>query len=60
VDQRIAARDACEIEHVVGPETLRRLTAFVEYATRGHTELQPVMSGFEEYLLESRVGRRGV
>lgn len=34
VDQRTAERDACEIEHVVGPVTLKRLTAYVEYATR--------------------------
>ncbi len=44
VDQRTAEHDACEIEHVVGPVTLKRLTAYVECATRGRAvpEQKPV------------------
>jgi len=59
VDERIAAHDACEIEHVVGAQTLRRLTAFVVYATRRGADASPVVSGFEKYLLNESTGRRG-
>ncbi|HUU45192.1 MAG TPA: metal-dependent transcriptional regulator [Acidobacteriota bacterium] len=30
VDARTAARDACEVEHVVGADTLERLTVFLD------------------------------
>jgi DtxR family Mn-dependent transcriptional regulator len=35
VDERTAVRDACEIEHVVGTDTLERLTAFLDTLGRG-------------------------
>ena len=31
VDREVAERDACEMEHSLHPETLRRLTKFVEF-----------------------------
>ncbi|RLG60397.1 transcriptional regulator MntR [Candidatus Geothermarchaeota archaeon] len=31
VDEKIAEKDACKIEHHVHPETMRRLTKFVEF-----------------------------
>lgn len=52
VQENIATRDACEIEHVVGVETLRRLTAFVAYATRTGENASPIVAGFEKFLQE--------
>jgi len=31
VDREVAERDACEMEHALHPETLERLTKFVEF-----------------------------
>jgi len=31
VDEKIADEDACKIEHIVNPETMARLTKFVEF-----------------------------
>jgi len=31
VDERIADKDACRIEHCVHPETIKRLSAFLEF-----------------------------
>jgi DtxR family Mn-dependent transcriptional regulator len=44
-----AARDACEIEHVVSPETLQRLTAFLEYVGRCKLNVSQVIGHFQEY-----------
>lgn len=50
VDEQTAGRDACEIEHVVGPDTLRRLTAFLDYMTRCRMDVSAVIEHFHEYL----------
>jgi Mn-dependent DtxR family transcriptional regulator len=60
VDERLAARDACEIEHVIGAQTLRRLAAFVVYATRRGADTSPVVAGFEKYLVNESRERAGV
>ncbi len=50
VDRKIAEREACEIEHVTGPDTLRRLTAFLDYVSRCRMDVRPVIVHFHEYL----------
>ena len=50
LDARAADRDACEIEHVVSPETMRRLAAFLDYMTRCRMDVDKVISHFHEYL----------
>ena len=59
VQEKIASRDACEIEHVVGAETLRQLTAFVEYATRTGETVNPIVSEFEKFLQEESTEPEG-
>jgi DtxR family Mn-dependent transcriptional regulator len=50
LDNRHADRDACEIEHVVSPETMRRLAAFLDYMTRCRLDVEQVIDHFHEYL----------
>ncbi len=50
VDERTAARDSCLIEHVVGEDTLLRLTAFLDYTTHCRRDVAEVISHFHEYL----------
>ncbi|HEX9751070.1 MAG TPA: metal-dependent transcriptional regulator [candidate division Zixibacteria bacterium] len=50
VDEETAARDACEIEHVVGKETLTRLDSFLSFMTRCGKDVHSVISHFHEYL----------
>jgi DtxR family transcriptional regulator, Mn-dependent transcriptional regulator len=59
VEEKIASRDACEIEHVVGVETLRRLTAFVEYVARTGEGAHPIVPGFEKFLQEESAEPEG-
>lgn len=47
VDEDIADEDACNIEHVVRPETMDRLTQFVDFI-ESHEEL-PWLDRFKEY-----------
>jgi Mn-dependent DtxR family transcriptional regulator len=50
VDESVAEREACEIEHVVGTDTFRRLTAFLDYITNCEKDIGEVISHFHEYL----------
>jgi DtxR family Mn-dependent transcriptional regulator len=50
VDEKAAGRDACAIEHVMGPDTLSRLTAFLDYTTRCRLDVGRVIDHFHEYL----------
>lgn len=50
LNPRTAARDACEIEHVMGPETLVRLTAFLDYMQHCRMDISGMMEHFHEYL----------
>lgn len=50
LDARAADRDACEIEHVVSPDTMRRLAAFLDYMTRCRMDVDQVIRHFHEYL----------
>ena len=36
IDEQIANDDACKIEHIVNPATMKRLRKFVEYASKFH------------------------
>jgi DtxR family Mn-dependent transcriptional regulator len=47
--ERVARRDACEIEHVASPETIDRLTAFVEFVHRCKMDVPEVVSHFHDY-----------
>ena len=50
VDENVAAEEACEIEHVVGQDTLTRLTAFLDYLTNCRKDLSHVIEHFHEFL----------
>lgn len=47
---RTAARDACEIEHDMGPETMQRLTAFLDYMQHCRMDISAMIEHFHEYL----------
>lgn len=49
VGESLAGTDACEIEHVASPETMDRLTAFVEYVHRCKLNVAEVISHFQDY-----------
>jgi len=54
VDRAVAERDACQIEHHVGRETMERLERFVEFA--GHFPDRPGwMECFQKYCETGRV-----
>jgi DtxR family Mn-dependent transcriptional regulator len=50
VDEEIAEREACEIEHVVGEVTLTRLAAFVEWMTYHKSDIEDCVTRFHVYL----------
>ncbi|HWO56121.1 MAG TPA: metal-dependent transcriptional regulator [bacterium] len=58
VAPRTAARDACEIEHVMGPETLQRLTAFLDYMQHCRMDISGMIEHFHEYLELRLAGER--
>ena len=49
VDARVAERDACAIEHVASPETMKRLTTFLQYVRRCRMNVSEVISHFHAY-----------
>ncbi len=54
IDERVADEDACEIEHVVTPETMDRLTQFVEFI---NLHEQPLwLDRFKDYYETGRLG----
>jgi DtxR family Mn-dependent transcriptional regulator len=50
VDEGIADREACEIEHVVGEVTLTRLAAFVEWMSHHGRDIEDCLTEFHGYL----------
>jgi Mn-dependent DtxR family transcriptional regulator len=50
VDEEIADREACEIEHVIDEVTLTRLAAFVEWMTYHREDIKDCLVRFHEYL----------
>jgi DtxR family Mn-dependent transcriptional regulator len=58
VDRRTAGQDACEIEHVMGPETLERLTVFLDYLQHCRMDISGMIEHFHEYLSLRMSGER--
>ncbi len=50
LNPRTAARDACEVEHVMGAETMARLTAFLDYMQHCRMDIAAMIEHFHEYL----------
>jgi DtxR family Mn-dependent transcriptional regulator len=50
VDKKVAETEACEIEHVVGDDTMSRLTAFVEWMTHHQQDIAECVRKFHVYL----------
>jgi DtxR family Mn-dependent transcriptional regulator len=50
LEETIAEADACRLEHGLGPETVKRLSQFVEFLTGGKHGEKPWNRGFNEYL----------
>jgi DtxR family Mn-dependent transcriptional regulator len=50
VERRVASEEACEIEHVLGPDTYLRLTAFVDFLNHCQKDMSGVVEHFHEYL----------
>ncbi len=49
VEETTGCRDACEIEHVASPETMDRLSAFLDYVERCTMNVSEVISHFKDY-----------
>jgi Mn-dependent DtxR family transcriptional regulator len=50
VDERVAEHEACEIEHVLGPDTFERLTVYLDFLTNCEKDLSGIVDHFHEYL----------
>lgn len=50
VDEEVAAQEACEIEHVVGPDTFERLTAYLDFLTYCQKDVSHIKEHFHEFL----------
>jgi Mn-dependent DtxR family transcriptional regulator len=50
VDERVASREACRIEHELGPDTHRRLKAFLDVFSQCRLDADRVIEHFHEYL----------
>jgi Mn-dependent DtxR family transcriptional regulator len=51
IDEAVAETEACEIEHVVGQDTLGRLSAFLEWIKNHRPmDVESCITGFHEYL----------
>ena len=50
VDEEVAEREACEIEHVVGKDTYLRLTAYLDYLSNCRKDFSRVIEHFHEFL----------
>ena len=58
VEVETASRDACEIEHVMGTETLERLTAFLDYMQHCRMDIAGMIEHFHDYLELRLAGER--
>jgi DtxR family Mn-dependent transcriptional regulator len=51
IDDMVAESEACEIEHVVGQETLGKLSSFLEWVKHHRpADVDSCITGFHEYL----------
>lgn len=48
--EKIAARDACELEHVVSPKTLERLSAFLHFTNVCKLGASEIVDHFSDWL----------
>jgi len=56
IEPKIAAEDACKMEHVVSPQTFKRLTKFIEFVETSPDGKRPIwLRGFDYYF---RTGKR--
>ena len=58
VEEKVAAEEACQIEHVLRAETMRRLSAFLEFMTHCRMDVESVIEHFHEYLQYRQAGER--
>jgi DtxR family Mn-dependent transcriptional regulator len=49
LSEAAAEREACEFEHVISPESVERLAAFLEFANRGGQGLSDSIARFHDY-----------
>lgn len=50
LEDHIAEKEACEIEHVVGEDTFERLTAFLDWLAQHGEEIAECIEKFHEFL----------
>jgi len=56
INSRIAAEDACKMEHSVSPQTFEKLTKFIEFVETSPDGKRPIwLKGFDYYL---KTGKR--
>lgn len=58
VNERVAAREACEIEHVVGNDTFERLTAYLDFVANCRKDVGQFLEHFHEFLQWRMNGER--
>jgi DtxR family Mn-dependent transcriptional regulator len=58
IDHKLAETDACEIEHHVSPETLKRLEQFVEFV-RNDSDTTEVIRRFRSTCQRRRLKNKG-
>ena len=56
VDERTAQHEACRIEHVLGPRTLNRLKAFLDFLNRCRPDRDEILEQFHDYVQWRRAG----
>jgi DtxR family Mn-dependent transcriptional regulator len=58
VDEEVAQLEACEIEHVVGRDTYKRLTLFLDFLSHCEKDLSEIIDHFHDYLKQRLSGER--
>ena len=53
IDKKIAEKDACKIEHVISPETLEKITKFVEFVETFPEHVRPDWLKSFNYFIET-------
>jgi len=58
VEEQVAEREACEIEHVLGKGTFDRMTMFLDFLENCNQNISEVIAHFHEYLDRRLEGER--
>lgn len=58
VDAVSTSREACELEHVLGAETMQRLNLFLDFLEHCNLDLNRVVEHFQQYLQHRLAGRK--